>query len=316
MLAAAAVARAEEPVPQAEALVWLQRVANAARQLNYAGTFVYQHGEFSETSKLVHMTDGHGEWEKLATQDGRRCEVVRVNDELSTYLPDLKQIRIESRSARRAFPALPPEQLSAITEYYTVVRIADDRVAGYDTQVFKLEPRDGLRYGHKFWAESASGLLVKAQMTNDRHQMMEQFMFTVLAINTPLNRELVKPSIPPGALDWNIIRFRSDDSSDADVGWMVKAPPAGFRKVMAMRRSREGDPAGALVHIVLSDGLAAVSVFIEPVGTRGKATEGPSQQGVINIFTRTLGDQRITALGETPATTVQLIANSTVQKLK
>ena len=315
VLLAASAARAED-LSQADALSWLQHIANAARQLNYVGTFVYQHGDAVESSQLVHMTDGHGEWEKLTTNDGRRCEVVRVNEQLSIFLPDLKMIRIERRSAKRTYPALPPEQLGAITDFYVLRKAEVERVAGYDAQVLELEPRDSYRYGHKFWAETGSGLLVKARMTNDRHQVLEQFAFTQLTIGTPFTLDRVKPSYSASNPEWKTVRSWSDETPGADLGWVVKSPPPGFRKVMEMRRSKEGDPAATRIHLVLSDGLAAVSVFIEPIVPGGRAADGAAQHGVINIFSRTLGDQRITALGETPPITVMQIANATVPKTK
>jgi negative regulator of sigma E activity len=44
-----------ETLEQAEALAWLQKIAQAARDLNYRGTFVYQHGEHAETSRITHL---------------------------------------------------------------------------------------------------------------------------------------------------------------------------------------------------------------------------------------------------------------------
>jgi len=61
-LAAFACARAAAAEDAAE---WLQRAANAARQLTYSGTLVYQHAGRAETSRLLHMIDERGEHEKL-----------------------------------------------------------------------------------------------------------------------------------------------------------------------------------------------------------------------------------------------------------
>jgi len=55
---------------------------------------------------------------------------------------------------------------------------------------------------------------------------------------------------------------------------------------------------------------ADLAAFIEPAATRQRISEGLSQQGAINIYTRTLNDQVVTVLGEAPATTVMQIANS------
>ena len=79
----------------ADAMTWLKKIATASRQLNYAGTFVYQHGHQMETSRIAHIADAGGEREKLETLDGPPREIIRNNENVTCYLPD-------SRTTRRA----------------------------------------------------------------------------------------------------------------------------------------------------------------------------------------------------------------------
>jgi sigma-E factor negative regulatory protein RseB len=122
-----------DPLEQDQALVMLQRVADAARDLNYAGTFVYQHGDQAETSRIIHLVEGDNEIEKLETLDGPRREIIRNNDEVLCYYPEARIVRSEKRVSRRTFPALLPEQLTSITENYQIRRGATERIAGYDS---------------------------------------------------------------------------------------------------------------------------------------------------------------------------------------
>ena len=62
-------------------------------------------------------------------------------------------------------------------------------------------------------------------------------------------------------------------------------------------------------HIVYSDGLAAISVFIEPL-PKGRPVQSLSHQGAVNIYVRPVADHMVTVLGETPAATVMQVANS------
>jgi sigma-E factor negative regulatory protein RseB len=57
-------------------------------------------------------------------------------------------------------------------------------------------------------------------------------------------------------------------------------------------------------------------VFIEPLPAARVPTEGPSQQGAVNIYTRPMADQLVTVLGETPAITVKQIAESVALKVR
>jgi sigma-E factor negative regulatory protein RseB len=302
------IARAD-PLDQSEALAMLEKIANAARELNYVGTFVYQHGDQAETSRIVHFVDGSGEYEKLETLDGPRREIIRNNDEVLCFYPDAKIVRSEKRVARRTFPALLPEQLSALTENYQIRKGKPERIAGFDSEALVLEPKDGMRYGHKFWADAASGLLLKARMVNERHGMVEQFSFTQLVIDGAVTREMVKPSYSVRFPEWRLDQFSNHLINNIESGWVVTSFPAGFRKITEMRRSKQGGSA-PVTHMVYSDGLAAVSVFIEPSASRSRINEGLSHQGAINIYTRTINDQVVTVLGEAPAATVMQIANS------
>lgn len=298
-----------QPLEQDQAVAMLQRIADAARKLNYVGTFIYQHGDQVETSRIVHVLDGSGEYEKLETLDGPRREIIRTNDEVLCYYPEAKIVRSEKRVSRRTFPALLPEDISSITEHYQIRKGNTERIAGFESHAVVLEPRDGLRYGHKFWAESRTGLLLKARMEDERHTVVEQFSFTQLAIGSGVSRDMVKPSFNVQFPEWRLDRFANNQSSAVDSGWTVKSFPAGFRKIMEMRRSKQGNSI-PVTHLVYSDGLAAVSVFIEPSASRSRINEGLTRQGAINIYTRTIGDQVVTVLGEAPATTVTQIGNS------
>jgi sigma-E factor negative regulatory protein RseB len=300
---------AADAVEQAEALAWLQKIAQAARELNYRGTFVYQHGDHAETSRITHMVDRSGEQEKLETLDGPRREIIRNNAEIITYYADKRLVKREKRAARKLFPALLPDQLSVLTEHYQLRKGGQERIAGYDAQALILEPRDEFRYGHKLWAELSTGLLLKARMVNERNQVLEQFHFTEVAINITISRDAVRASFPLPPPDGSL----GDAGGPADTGWTVRNQPAGFKKIMEMKRSKRSGT-GQVAHLVFSDGLAAVSVFIEPLPPSARVGEGLSHQGAVNIYTRPMSDQLVTVLGETPPVTVMQIANSVAPK--
>jgi sigma-E factor negative regulatory protein RseB len=296
-----------------EALTLLQRIADAARQLNYAGTFIFQHGDRVQTSRIVHFVDERGEHEKLETLDGPRREVIRNNDEVLCYYPELKMVRSDPRVGRRSFPALLPEQLSGLAENYQIRMGEAERVAGYDAQALVLEPRDGLRYGHKIWADSVSGLLLKSRMLNEAQEVVEQFSFTQLSIGAGVTKEMIRPSFDVRPPQWRLNRFGNSQANNNASGWVLKNFPAGFRKILEMQRVKPGQ-SSQVTHIVFSDGLAAISIFIEPAANRRQVSEGLVRQGAINIYTRTLNDQVITVLGETPAPTVMQMARSISQR--
>ncbi len=295
-----------------DAMAWLKKIAAASRQLNYAGTFVYQHGRQMESSRIAHMADAHGEFEKLETLEGPPREIIRNNENVTCYMPDSKTMVVEKRTARQ-FPALLPQQLSGISDNYVVSKGAQERVAGHDCQVIALEPKDNLRYGHRYCAELNTGLALRSRTINEKGDLVDLFVFTQLTIGNGVTRDMLKSRFARVSQDWHVDRAAMERSeSVAESGWVVKSPLAGFRKLTEMRRSVPGRST-PVSHIVYSDGLAAVSVFLEPI-PKSPPPAGATFQGAVNMYVRPAADQMVTVVGEAPAHTVKLIAESFVMK--
>ena len=305
MLAAVPAALAED------ASAWLARAAAAARQQNYVGTVVYQHGSHVETSRLVHLNDLGEEFEKLVNLEGPAREVIRSHGEVRCYYPDVKIVRIEPRTFRNAFPSLSPPQQKALAEFYDFRKAETGRVAGIETQAWVFEPKDALRYGHKFWVDSATGLLVKARIVDDRNGVVEQFAFTEITIGAKIDRDMVKPTWPAAPADWQVRQAGPGEVDMKDTGWTVTRIPAGFVKIIEGFRRLKGER--RVAHLVYSDGLVAVSVFVEPVGG-ARHPIGLSAQGGINVYIRQVDENLVTVLGEAPVTTVRQIANSVARR--
>lgn len=299
------------PALAQDASAWVTRAATAARQMNYVGTIVFQHGGRVETSRLVHANDNGAEFEKLNNLDGPPREVVRSQGEVRVYFPDAKVVRIEPRTFRNAFPSLSAQQQRTLLDYYDFRKAETARVAGIEAQAYVFEPRDGLRYGHKFWADPATGLLLKARILNEANDVVEQFAFTDLVIGAHIDRALQRPTWPAVPPDWQVREIGPGDMELKDTGWVVGKIPPGFAKIVEGFRTLRGKHAH-VAHLVFSDGLVAISVFVEP--TAGPHPVGLIQQGGTNIFMRQLDDYLITVLGEAPVLAVRQIANTVTHR--
>jgi sigma-E factor negative regulatory protein RseB len=301
------------PLARAESVTeWLDRAALAARKLNYVGTVVYQHAGHVETSRLVHLNDGGVETEKLVNLDGPAREVIRSQGEVRSFYPDVKVVRIEPRTFRNAFPSLSPLQQKSLAEFYEFSVGETSRVAGMEAQAYLFKPKDGLRYGHKFWAELGTGLLLKARLINEKDEVVEQFAFTDVVLGARVDQEMVKPSWPPAPPDWKVMQAGPNDATGKETGWVVGKLPPGFVKIGEGFRKLRGKHS-QVAHLVFSDGLVAVSVFVEPIGAAGRPT-GMLQQGGVNMYIRQIDDQVVTVLGEAPPATVRQIAYSITRR--
>lgn len=293
-----------------DAIEWLAKVSSASRSLNFAGTFVYQTGKTSETSRIAHVTDATGEYERLETLDGLPREIVRTNSEVRYYLPHEKVV-ISDHAMQRRFPDwthVSPEQLAVS---YAARLGTLDRIAGLPAQQVVLEARDALRYGHVFWIEPSSGLLLKSRMLDASGDLVEQFTFSDVAIGGLVERDKLRSSYAALAKDWREINARGEILKPEENWVSCNAHIPGFRQISAVRRKIKGGGADA-VHLVYSDGLATMSVFVEPLAPN-KPTPllGESSAGPTRMFKRMIGTQYlVTALGEVPPESVRQLAEA------
>lgn len=289
-------------------LSWLGRIASAGQRLNYSGTFTYQSGKNLETSRIVHMTDATGEHERLEVLDGSPREVIRNSKEVRCVLPEQRTVIIDRPGLRRAFPSRLPASFAALAENYRIRKGEVGRVAGLDAQQIILEPQDDLRYGYELWAEVQSGLLLKSRTLDERGEIIEQFSFSDVRIGGEIGREALRPRFDKDE-HWRIVHAGGVELPREESGWIQQAPIAGFSLVSVVRRPM-GREQGEAVHLVFSDGLASISVFIEPASPEGaRHGIGPLSSGAINIYKRQVGPHQITALGEVPLRTVQRLAD-------
>jgi sigma-E factor negative regulatory protein RseB len=292
-----------------DALSWLQRINGASQKLSYTGTFVYRSGDQAETSRIVHAVGRHGARERLETLDGERREIVRSGDEVKCYLPGSETVKIDRQHGSSAFPSLLPSSLQDIRENYEVTTGAIERVAGYDCQLIVLWPKDKLRYGHKLWADVNTGMLLKSETFNDSNELIERFAFTEIAIGGKIDQDQLRPRLSAQSRDWRVENSGAVAANLAASGWTIKPELPGFKKMTEMKRTQGGST--QVGHVVYSDGLAAVSVFIEPMANKTSLPQpGLSRQGAINIYSRQIADHLVTVVGEAPAESVKKLAES------
>jgi sigma-E factor negative regulatory protein RseB len=294
---------------EGDALSWLQRIHAATQKLSYTGTFVYRSGDQSETSRIVHVVGRNGIRERLETLEGHPREIVRDGDEVKCYLPDRMTVKVDKQTDHKIFPGMLPQNLQDISEHYELSAGAKERIAGYDSRAIVLQPKDRLRYGRKLWADVKTGMLLKSQTFNEEIDPIEQFAFTQITIGGKIGEEQLKPRLLARARVWHIENSGAVAANLAASGWFIKPELPGFKKVTEMKRTQGGS--AKVGHVIYSDGLAAISVFIEPMANKTSLPPpGLSRQGAINIYSRQIADHLVTVVGETPAESVKTLAES------
>jgi sigma-E factor negative regulatory protein RseB len=277
---------------------WLARIAESSQRLNYVGVFSYQAGRRFETSRIVHRYAGDEERERLEVLDGSPREVIRQGGEVRWVLPAQRTVIVSRVSDHSTFPGRLPHSYTELARSYHIRQGELGRVAGHEAQQVVLEPKDELRFGHILWVEVQSGLLLKSQAVDAKGEVVEQFAFSDIRIGIEIGDDQLAAQASPGP-DWRVIDVGNDDTEQTEEHWRLREPLPGFELVSRAYRH------GGTEHMVFSDGLASISVFIEPVPEGVEVRGGFSGGGAVNAFESIVDGQRVTVLGEVPPRAVQ-----------
>ena len=299
--------------PGTDALGWLQRAASSPRAVNYAGTYVHTNGDRTATVRITHLNVNGEEHERVEPLDGSPLDIVRKNDEMFCYFPDAKTVRLDTRVTPRFFPSILRAAPEAIAASYNVSLGKTERILGYECQWVRLQPKDNLRFEQRVCSEATTGLVLRAKTFNEQRQVIEQYTFTDLKLGHQVGRgQDVRSAFEARVRQWRNDKQPREEARSADTGWAVSAP-AGFQKVTELRRTMPGRPQ-PVSQIILTDGLASVSVFVEPNAAPGRTIEASSEDGTTTFFSRPMGEHLVTVLGEVPLATAQQVGRSVTRR--
>lgn len=295
-----------------EARQWLEDMSAALRTLNYDGTFVYLHDGKLEAMRIIHQADGGVEKERLVSLTGSPREVLRDNKAVTCIMPDSKSVMVGQSRQPQHFHAVPRD-LDSLLEHYQLEVLGDDRVAGHMARIVAITPRDAFRYGYRFWIGKDSKMLLKSDLTGVDGEAIEQVMFTRLGIGRRIAEADLEPSLSGKEFSWyRQSGGRPPTATGAGTpAWKVQRLPGGFRMTDYQRRRMRPDSAGT-EHLVFSDGLATVSVYVETVAGDSEPLGGLSSMGAVNAYGAVADGHQITVVGEVPEATVEMMARSTV----
>ena len=290
----------------------MMKVQTASQEVNYSGTFVYHHNGDLETMRVIHKADDGIVKERIFSLNGALREIIRDEERVWCYLPEQKMGVHEYRQTTgKNFPSILPQDMERLFNHY-IVKLGDPgRIANRTARRISIQPKDDFRYGYELWADSETGLLLRADLLDQEKNVIEQYAFVEIAINTQINEQDLQPITPRNALVWFGPKDPATGKESAVAGWKVTQMPSGFilsRDIKRMSPMREQP----MEHRVYSDGLASVSVFIEQLrdNSRKKAIKGLSQMGAVHAFGTMIDDYQITVMGEVPEATVSLIGAS------
>lgn len=251
----------------------LRQFSKASSSQSYTGVLTYEFGAHL-TSLAV---------EQQVTDVGRQERLLHLNGQLRGVS---RQQALCSTPADRLLQGL--DSTVALEDYYHVSLIGQERVAGRAGFVVQVMPKDQHRYGYVITIDQADFLALKILLVGPGNRVLERFQYVQINSLGAIDYGPMEPCPDPGV------------KSSWQAGWL----PKGFRYVGVKIAEQR-------VMLMFTDGMAAFSVFIEPIHAPA-AVEGRAQRGATVAYLGRLQaggrSYRVTAVGEAPVSTLERVA--------
>jgi sigma-E factor negative regulatory protein RseB len=284
----------------------LEKAAFAARELNYQGIFVYQNGNQMRSVQITHMNDAGHELARNVVLDGQPREVFSQGSDIVIFNAKRDRVIVEKRRGQNMFPAMIPTNLEAIKSSYSAVLGDVERVAGREARTINLVPNDKLRYSYRIWTDNEFGLLLKMMLIDINNNPLEQIGFTQLSMLNTHDLDWFQPKMD-GAK--NYVMEESPQVGHVTDNWVIANLPPGYRKIDHILISVPGKKS-PVNQLIFSDGIASVSLFIEPILKGSRPKMGHKVMGSTNICANVIDGYQVVVVGEVPKETVMQISKA------
>jgi sigma-E factor negative regulatory protein RseB len=300
---------------------WLEKMNKALATRNYDGTFFHLSEGRVETLRIVHRMRAGRVTERLQSLDGSGREFVRANDQLICYLPDQHTVLVEPRQDTGPFLGSLPKFDASVSDFYRIEALPATHILGRPARVIAVNPKDQFRFGYRLWLDEKTAMPLKTQLCDSHGRVIEQIFFARLDMRENIPDSDLAPTVRTEGMRWVRQGSSADNASAALSAYRASQLPPGFRLTVQGAQTLGGTSLPAS-HLVYSDGLATVSVFVEeqPGASPGDAAASDSQteppmQGLARVgsgyaFSTVIQGHQVTAVGEVPAQTVEFIAHS------
>lgn len=267
----------------AEPEQWLERMHAALEELDYQGEFSYFHGGELASLSLAHAVVDGVRHERLVHLNGRPREVVRSGDRVTCVIErDDRLFDLEGSVAATPFARFhggtfkPAVDGSGLPSGYRASFGGEDRIAGRAAVQVRIDPKDGDRYGFRFWLDRDTALLLRSELLDTSGKPLEIFQFVRIDIGGDIDPSQLEPSAGEGLVQHELtlaqpqqaggLRALLETEASPDEGqpqWEAGWLPEGFSMTAADLRTLPTQ-AESVASLVYSDGLASFSVFVQP----------------------------------------------------
>lgn len=294
---------------------WLERMSHASTELSYKGRFVYNRDGETSLMEVIHVVGDRGSRERIVSLSGEDQELIR-DQHGNVFLMNLGPPLLIDQGGRDIPLAVRINaNLDRLLENYKFELVKTDRVAGYKSQVITISPLDQHRYSYRLWVDINSGFLIRSQLLNEKGDVVEHIMFSDIELMSEPSETLLDAVLYGQDLvtaSDGDVAVKTTATSNREMFWNVSGSPLGFWRAHSQDEVLLGDDK-SVAYLMVTDGLASVSIYIEPVKERGNALIGVSRAGALSAYGRVLENHQITVIGEVPPLTIKRIGDSVIQ---
>jgi len=302
-LAVASAAAAAEPQK------WLERMNHALTTLNYDGVFWHWQGGREETLRIIHRVEDGMVTERLVSLDGSGREFIRQGSKLVCYLPDERKVLVEREPDASLVLGSLPRFTAATNQFYEMKALQRTRLIGKKAQLIVVNPKDQYRYGYRLWIDEATGMPLRTDLCDGRGRVIEQLVFASITTPAHIPDSAFNPDLSTAGFQWLRETPMTVTANAGFASWSALKLPPGFHISVRAAQVMPGY-SGPVEHMVYTDGIASVSVFVESHTHPDHVLSGSAQLGSSSAFSTVVDGHPVTAVGEVPPETVRFIANS------
>lgn len=286
---------------------WIERMNTAVRTQSYVGKAVLRSGDHWDTLLVVHLYRDGGERERVLSLSGPAREVLRGDGQLRVILPGQGIQIIEEDQGRGLLPTLGETAREDLARHYELhLQDAAGRVAGRETRVLRIEPRDDWRWGYRLELDLDTAMPLQLEVLGEADESLELIQFVDMQYPDVINEALLRPTLPVDELQ--TVRSAPVMPSVSDrallQSWDIAKPPPGFR-LSSRAWTRLPGANEPVAHWVYSDGLASVSIYANPLNADGRVPEARVSSGAVSTVRQRVNDMLVTAMGEVPLRTAR-----------
>ncbi len=229
----------------------------------------------------------------LLVEYGGDREFISIDVDPDSGQNGLKRLNQSAEPLIRLVTARPQaaREPCHLARYYALTMEPGSAVAGRATSRLSARPRDTLRLAYVMNVDAEYHVPLRVVAASPEGKILERYEFADITL---------EPKLGP-----------DDDGSSKIVvepsRYFLSAVPPGFAVIDQGRSPVD--------FVVLSDGLASVSIFVESQPRALPSGEGVVLRGASLTYTRGIAQQKlVTVLGEIPITTARLLAEAVRQR--